>query len=89
MASCDSPIDAVDAVNMGWRYFRVRTEEQPILAREISCPASDEMGKRTTCADCRLCSGSRENDARKNIVIIVHGAGSKNFVRLEQIARAA
>jgi hypothetical protein len=79
MASCDTPQDYSDAKSAGWRTFRVRTEGSPLMPREISCPASDEMGKRTTCERCKLCSGARANDPRKDISIIVHGSGARAF----------
>jgi hypothetical protein len=93
-ASCDSPFDAHDALALGWRYFRVRSEHQSILPGEIVCPASDEwekLGKKkTTCKACGLCNGFRyNNDPRKNITLLVHGSGAKNFVALTAIARAA
>ena len=85
MASCDSPRDYDDAKLAGWRTFRVRTADSPMLAREISCPASEESGKRTTCEKCRLCSGARANDVRKDIAIVVHGSGARKF-ELVQLA---
>lgn len=88
MASCDTAAEYDLAKSAGWRTFRIRTADAPLLSREISCPASEEMGKRTTCENCKLCSGSRVNDARKDISIIVHGAGSKNFVSLASITPA-
>lgn len=89
MASCDSAQDAQDALASGWRYFRVRSKVQPILSGEINCPASDEAGHKTTCAKCGLCNGARQNDGRKNITLIVHGSGAKNFVAIDSIATAA
>jgi len=86
MASCDSIADYHAAKQLGWRTFRVRTSDAPLLAREISCPASDEAGKRTQCVRCKLCNGSTgSTDARKDIVIVVHGAQRKNFVSLDAI----
>jgi hypothetical protein len=74
MASCDSPAEAISAASTGWRTFRVaRRGDTAKLQHEISCPASAEGGKRTTCENCGLCDGSREmRDARKNIVIQDH-----------------
>ena len=90
MASCDSPADYARAHDMGWRTFRGRAAGEPMLAGEISCPASDEAGKRTQCDRCGLCDGSRgASDARKNIVILIHGIGAKNFVRIGEIAQVA
>lgn len=89
MASCDSAQDAEQAIAMGWRYFRVRSKAQAILPGEINCPASDEAGHKTTCAKCGLCNGARDNDARKNITLLVHGSGAKNFVTIESIVTMA
>lgn len=73
MASCDSAADAVRAVAAGWRYFRVAAFGDTVkTANEISCPASAEAGKKTTCDRCRLCSGTTANDRRKSIVIQDH-----------------
>lgn|SRR5262245_46141435 len=77
MASVDSPAEAADATAQGWRYFRVRSADQPILPGEISCPASEEAGRRVQCVDCGLCKGTAR--AARNITIIVHGATAKRF----------
>jgi hypothetical protein len=88
MASCDSAADSVQASAMGWRYFRVRSADAPPATGEIMCPASSEAGHRTTCENCLLCSGGRDSETRKNITIIVHGSGAKNFVSLQSLALA-
>jgi len=86
MASCDTAQDTLDAAAMGWRRFRVRSESDPLLTGEITCPASKEAGHRTHCVDCLLCDGMQgESDARKSIAIIVHGIGARNFESLIQI----
>jgi len=85
MASVDSPAEYALAKSFGWRTFRARTADQALSAAEIICPASDEAGYRTTCAQCRLCDGARENDARKDIAIIVHGAAAKSFVSVDAL----
>jgi hypothetical protein len=82
MASADSVADYEAAKALGWRTFRVRTADAPLMAREIMCPASDEANHRTTCADCRLCSGSYAGDPRKDIAIVVHGASASKFVQI-------
>lgn len=79
MASCDTPSEQAQASSEGWRTFRVRTSSQELAPREISCPASDEAGKRTTCSSCGLCNGAMAGDVRKDIAIIVHGIGTKAF----------
>jgi hypothetical protein len=59
MASVDSEREFFDAGLRGWRTFRIRRPDEPLIARaEFVCPASDEAGHRVTCADCRLCRGT-------------------------------
>ena len=83
MASVDSVSEASQAQALGWRTFRTRTADAPMLTHEIMCPAADEMGHRTTCADCALCDGSRgSNDRRRNIAIIVHGSSKVHYMKL-------
>jgi hypothetical protein len=86
MASCDTTAEHTTAKLAGWRTFRVRTSADPLLAGEITCPASDEGGKRTHCIDCGLCDGTRYGsaDPRKDISIIVHGTGARNFIQIGQ-----
>lgn len=73
MASCETPEQARQAQSQGWRTFRTRGKDDPILPNEISCPASAEAGKRTNCRTCLLCDGKTgPNDKRKNITIISH-----------------
>ena len=77
MASCDSPRDRVIAKTLGFRTFRVApatgwTKDQ----YETLCPASDQAGKKTTCARCRACGG-RSSRARCGIVVPAHGSGAK------------
>ncbi len=85
MASCDTPAEQEQASADGWRTFRVRTSAQALSAREISCPASDEAGKRTTCSACGLCNGATATDARAHVAIIVHGIGTKAFTNAATI----
>jgi hypothetical protein len=73
MASVDTPAEQREAKQLGWRTFRVRRNAaDPLLAGEISCPASKEVN-RTTCANCLLCNGSAgPRDRRADIAIIQH-----------------
>lgn len=74
MASADSQRDVEHAHAMGFRTFRTRAAEQPLLPGEIACPASEEAGKRTSCEHCGLCDGSTGvSDVRRSIAIIAHG----------------
>jgi hypothetical protein len=82
MASVDSIEEATQARAMGWRTFRIRDAAEPLLAREMVCPASEEAGKRLQCAECRACDGARKGptDNRASVAIVVHGALKRRFI---------
>lgn len=72
MASVDTAREFHRAGLAGWRTFRIRGLKEPLVAgAEFSCPASEEMGHRTTCEACRLCRG-RSSPAR-SVAILPHG----------------
>lgn len=78
MASADNQEARAQAKSMGYRTFRIRPATSPVLKGEFVCPASEEAGKRLTCAQCGACSGgvgSRKADA----VIVVHGSLASRF----------
>lgn len=71
LASCDSEADRIEAQAKGWRTFRVMRSDESLGKGEFACPASEEAGKRLTCAECMACSGG---DSRKaSPAIYVHG----------------
>lgn len=82
MASVDNVNEAAIAKACGLRYFRVRTADEPLLAREFVCPASEEAGKRTTCGDCGACNGNAKPTAA-SAVIVVHGPKASRFNRAQ------
>jgi len=47
-----------------------------LLKTEILCPASEEMGKITTCDKCKLCAGGTVG---KSIAIVSHGTSRNAF----------
>ena len=77
MASADTIDEAAQANLYGMRVFRVSigTDKQ---SGEVSCPASAESGKKTTCENCMLCAGTSK--AAKDIVIADHALGHKRRV---------
>lgn len=80
MASVDSEAQAIEARGNGWRTFRVRAASAPLMTgAEVVCPASEEAGKRTTCADCKACGGTSAR-ARVSIAIVAHGATKARFM---------
>jgi hypothetical protein len=83
MASVISSQQRDQAKRLGWRTFRIRTAEMPVLDGEIICPATSEGGEKVTCARCLLCNGA---SAAKDIVVVAHGSRNK-VRRLEQLVR--
>lgn len=77
MASVDSVEEKIEANALGYRTFRVKTEEESRLPDESMCPASAEYfafsGKKMQCEACQLCNGLQRR--ARNIVIDAH---SKN-----------
>jgi hypothetical protein len=76
MASADTIEQRAKAKGMGLRTFRVGFGDELLkVMGETVCPASAEAGKKTTCADCRLCGGT--SIKAKDIVIRDHAVGFK------------
>jgi hypothetical protein len=81
MASCDNEQDRVHAKVLGFRTFRVAPSTGYQTGnREILCPASKEAGYKTTCDKCLACGG-HSSRARVDVMIPVHGSGSKAAIR--------
>lgn len=76
MASCDTPLDYVEAKAKGWRTFRVMPKGAPLFTKEIACPASKEMGAKTSCALCKACGGNTAK-AKADVAIMAHGMAGK------------
>lgn len=77
MTSADTLSDAQQAWSRGERTFRVLKTALDLQTNEVLCPASAEAGKRTTCANCKLCAGA--SIAAKSIGIVAHGSGARHF----------
>lgn len=77
MASTRTLGQTLAARDAGWRTFRVRPSvDARLVGAEFACPASDEMGHRTTCQDCQLCRGTAS--PARHVAIVVHGfAGAR------------
>jgi hypothetical protein len=91
MASVESPEEQIEASAAGWRTFRVRRPGEPLGAREFECPASEEGGKRETCATCQACDGSGRA-GKSSPSILAHGSYSVNFIAMpkrQEVAAAA
>lgn len=82
MASADSEQERIEAKEMGWRTFRVRTSDEILMKGEFVCPASEEGKKRMLCVDCTACSGGHK--VRKgDPAIIVHGTLKGRFRKFD------
>ncbi|MCP4741374.1 MAG: hypothetical protein GY871_03985 [Actinomycetales bacterium] len=84
MASADALSEAREARALGWRTFRVRRPDEPLLAREAVCPASVEANHATECAACKACDGNA-GGRRNSIAIMAHGSGAKAFANASNI----
>jgi hypothetical protein len=73
MASVETPAQRLEALEKGYRTFRVRLPEQPIEQGEVICPASEEAGRRLTCEECGACSGAKAGGRNVTPVIYFHG----------------
>jgi hypothetical protein len=83
MTSTDNLKQSVDAWSRNERTFRVISSvDQLYKRREILCPASEEMGKRATCASCKLCGGSKVS--AKSIAIVAHGTSKRKAKEVVQ-----
>ena len=85
MASCDSPEERAVAHAAGWRTFRVMLREEALGAGEFVCPASEEAGKRTTCAKCGACSGASRGTLQASPAIVAHGGKASRFIAVRAV----
>ncbi len=74
MASADNISEVVKAHQMGYRTFRVKSDNQVNLANEIDCPNTTTG---VQCRDCTLCDGLGKHGKGKSITAIVHGTKGK------------
>lgn len=83
MTSTDNLKQSIDAWGRNERTFRVISHvDQLYKRREVLCPASEEMGKRATCASCKLCGGASVN--AKSIAIVAHGTSKRKAKEIVQ-----
>jgi hypothetical protein len=87
MASVETPEGHEVAKADGWRTFRIRRDDEPILDHERVCPASPEGGQRATCEGCLACDGVARGLNLADLSIIVHGKAG-NAVRFTRLSIA-
>jgi hypothetical protein len=97
MASCDNVGEAIEAQAKGWRSFTVVSKDAyatrhglPVVPHSFLCPASEEGGKKLTCAECLACGGNSSPN-KASVYIPVHGVAFKQvrFNNLIQIGRVS
>ena len=78
MASAGSMPEYLEARRLGYRAFLVIPHGADKPKGFVTCPASEEAGKRTVCADCLQCGGT-SNGRKANISIQAHGTAKNLF----------
>ena len=82
MASVETEEERQKALDLGYRYYRVKDKNDPTPLRkgEAYCPyeltKNDTTKRKIQCKTCGLCSGV-EGIGKANIVINVHGSAQK------------
>jgi hypothetical protein len=81
-ASVDSVTERQNARSHGWRVARVGKKgtqgdgvDGATGRREITCPATEEAGQKTTCERCGLCAGS--DKAGADVLFPAHGPAAR------------
>jgi len=72
MASVDFPEEARTARKAGWRTFRIRLPDEPLLAGEVPC----RYARGKTCSECRLCGGGTSGPS---VSIVAHGTRVRRY----------
>ena len=83
MTSADNVPQAQAAWDKGERTFRVVASVADIIkGKEVLCPASEEAGRKATCATCKLCGGA--SIKAKSVAIPAHGTSKRKAKELVQ-----
>ena len=83
MSSADSAEQARTMWAKGERTFRVVASVADIIkGKEVLCPASEEAGRKATCATCKLCGGA--SIKARSIAIPAHGTSKRKAKELVQ-----
>lgn len=76
--SVESAREAIEYQAQGWKTFRIKLPEEPLLENEVMCPF-EKTGLQ--CIQCQMCDGKSHN-----VAVNVHGAQHKvnNYVKYKQ-----
>jgi hypothetical protein len=72
MASVDSPVQRARALALGWKTFRIRLPDEPVLPGEFICPKGEEADQRLLCVQCGACRGGTWT-GQATPVTVLHG----------------
>jgi hypothetical protein len=74
MASVDNAKEALEAIKLGFRVFAVHKGTSYMNALTVTCPASKEAGKKSSCITCTACNGvgDGERSKRAHVEIAMH-----------------
>ena len=81
MASIETGADVFRAGSKGWRTFRLRSGDDPLVGSEKLCPAAKEAGELLGCDSCNQCDGNRGGARRPSRAIVAHGARALKALR--------
>lgn len=93
---CMASVDSIERFNteydkaqsMGWRTFRVREKlENELAANEFVCPASQERGAITNCANCQACSGINSKTVKNPVIMLHADVEALGFWRLKRFIK--
>lgn len=79
MASVATEKEYRHAKRLGWRTFRVKSPDDPVLPNERECPAQDKFrqeGRKVQCISCMACHGTNGKAGLVDLVIDDHGPTS-------------
>jgi hypothetical protein len=78
MASVETAAERREAKILGFRTYRARKPDDPLLEGEGHCP--NDKDKSVICMSCMLCGGERSK-AKADITTVIHGTGKVHFLK--------
>ncbi len=78
-ASVESPEEAADAAKMGWKYYRIKLKDDPLLPGEVLCPWHKKGKQYKQCQQCRMCDGRKAN-----VAAIVSKDKTRRFIEYKE-----
>lgn len=83
MASVETPEQRAAAKARGWRTYRIKAPDDPVLAGERECPKQSKFPHPLTCERCGWCSGAGGGDF--DVVTDYHGGNNLTEARFRRV----